>query len=70
MKIGNTLLENYNIYVQPINYPTVARGKEMLRVAPTPHHTREMMDEFVKILAKVLYLFSITSEFCDTLHTL
>lgn len=48
-------MEKYNIYVQPINYPTVARGKEMLRVAPTPHHTKEMMDDFVEVLTKVLY---------------
>ncbi|CAD5115284.1 DgyrCDS4277 [Dimorphilus gyrociliatus] len=54
MKIGHTLLDRNNIYVQPINYPTVARGKELLRVAPTPHHTKEMMDEFVDVLKQVV----------------
>lgn len=62
LKIGNILLEKYNIYVQPINYPTVARGKEMLRVAPTPHHTKEMMDDFVEVLTKV---WKETTSSCD-----
>jgi 5-aminolevulinate synthase len=45
-------MKNYNIYVQAINYPTVARGEERLRIAPTPHHTAEMMDEFVDALVQ------------------
>ena len=46
-------MRNYNIYVQSINYPTVARGEERLRIAPTPHHTPEMMDEFVDALVEI-----------------
>lgn len=46
-------MRNYNIYVQSINYPTVARGEERLRIAPTPHHTPEMMDEFVDALVQI-----------------
>jgi len=34
-------------YVQAINYPTVARGHEKLRLAPTPHHTKEMIDTLI-----------------------
>ncbi|RWS28986.1 5-aminolevulinate synthase: erythroid-specific-like protein [Leptotrombidium deliense] len=45
--ICNQLLERYGHYVQSINYPTVARGEERLRIAPTPFHTKDMMDKFV-----------------------
>lgn len=41
------MMSRHNIYVQAINYPTVARGEELLRIAPTPHHTPEMMKYFV-----------------------
>ncbi|XP_038668576.1 5-aminolevulinate synthase, nonspecific, mitochondrial-like [Scyliorhinus canicula] len=49
-EICDELLSKYNIYVQAINYPTVARGEELLRIAPTPHHTPEMMNNFVEKL--------------------
>lgn len=41
------MMSRYNIYVQAINYPTVAKGEELLRIAPTPHHTPQMMLDFV-----------------------
>ncbi|XP_072304832.1 5-aminolevulinate synthase, erythroid-specific, mitochondrial isoform X2 [Eucyclogobius newberryi] len=51
--ICDTLLEKYNIYVQAINYPTVPRGEELLRLAPTPHHQPDMMEYFVDKLVEV-----------------
>ncbi|KAJ0064538.1 hypothetical protein NL108_009508, partial [Boleophthalmus pectinirostris] len=47
MEICDTMMCLYNIYVQAINHPTVAKGEELLRIAPTPHHTPQMMFYFV-----------------------
>ena len=47
------LMEQYGIYVQDINYPTVARGQEKLRIAPTPFHTEKMQQHFVDSLVNV-----------------
>lgn len=41
------MMSRYNIYVQAINYPTVAKGAELLRIATTPHHDPQMMSDFV-----------------------
>uniref|UniRef100_A0A674PEJ0 5-aminolevulinate synthase n=1 Tax=Takifugu rubripes TaxID=31033 RepID=A0A674PEJ0_TAKRU len=46
-KVCDLMMSRHSIYVQAINYPTVARGEELLRIAATPHHTPEMMKYFV-----------------------
>ncbi|XP_063605302.1 5-aminolevulinate synthase, erythroid-specific, mitochondrial-like isoform X2 [Penaeus indicus] len=52
-KVSDELIRKYGHYVQAINYPTVPRGQEKLRIAPTPQHTPEMMDQFVKDLVSI-----------------
>ena len=47
VKLANELMSGHGVYLQPINYPTVPRGQELLRIAPTPHHSRAMMDQLV-----------------------
>ncbi|XP_011612321.1 5-aminolevulinate synthase, non-specific, mitochondrial [Takifugu rubripes] len=49
-KVCDLMMSRHSIYVQAINYPTVARGEELLRIAATPHHTPEMMKYFVERL--------------------
>ncbi|XP_027859351.1 5-aminolevulinate synthase, non-specific, mitochondrial isoform X1 [Xiphophorus couchianus] len=51
-EVCDIMMNRHNIYVQAINYPTVARGEELLRIAPTPHHTPEMMKYFVEKLVQ------------------
>ena len=50
---SDRLIERHDLYVQPINYPTVARGSERLRVTPGPFHTPELIAVFVEALREV-----------------
>ena len=47
------LMDKHSIYVQDINYPTVPRGEEKLRIAPTPFHVPLMQEQFVNAVVDV-----------------
>ncbi|MGO9360159.1 MAG: 5-aminolevulinate synthase [Xanthobacteraceae bacterium] len=47
------LLEDHGIYIQPINYPTVAKGAERLRITPSPYHDDRLIDQLAEALVQV-----------------
>jgi 5-aminolevulinate synthase len=57
--ISDLLLDRYAIYVQPINYPTVPRGSERLRLTPSPLHSDADIDHLVASLAAIWSQFNL-----------
>lgn len=53
-EISGRLLEEFNIYVQHINYPTVEKGDERLRITANPMHSDKMIDELIDALEKTM----------------
>jgi hypothetical protein len=47
------LLDKCAIYIQPVNYPTVPRGTERLRITPTPFHNGQLIDDLANALYEV-----------------
>ena len=58
--VTDTLMERHGMYAQPINYPTVPRGAERLRVTPSPFHDDKLIAELVDALVEVWHKLGLT----------
>lgn len=58
-KISQRLLHNHKIYIQHVNFPTVSRGAERLRIIPTSSHSNEMIENMASSLKEVFEYFNL-----------
>ncbi|KAF2992430.1 5-aminolevulinate synthase [Methylocystis sp. MJC1] len=65
---SDLLLTCHGVYIQPINYPTVAKGSERLRITPTPRHTQAHIVQLVEALVDVWHKLGIAFEEPAHLH--
>ena len=61
-RISDILMDEYHMYVQPINYPTVHKGTERLRITPTPFHTEAMMQDLTQALVTIFARLGVRYE--------
>ena len=62
-KISKMLLDDYNIYIQHINFPTVPKGEEMLRIITTPLHSDQMINDLVNALVAIFKELNISGNY-------
>ena len=67
-KASQMLLDDFQVYVQPINYPTVPKGEERLRITASPQHTSKMIKKLVTALCSVYKNLEINKSMSATLE--
>ncbi|MCF1504900.1 5-aminolevulinate synthase [Afifella sp. H1R] len=66
---SDRLMEKHRIYIQPINYPTVPRGTERLRLTPTPMHDDQLIDQLAEALVETWQALHLPLNRPDSVET-